>query len=317
MSSAIHSCGRRRAGDRGRCRTLLVVLTAAPLLTLGPADAAVPSLEDAQRELEGATAEQAAGDDRLRDLDEELVAGEEELTRLEEQLGQLMSGVEEARAAEARARHRSEVARQRRAGARSNLDEAQAQLAEHARLMEAHAVRVYTGRAAATRGVGWLNGLVGSAGDQAIERMAYLEVLGARDIQLLESSQAAVHAERGARQRLLDAEAGAERAEREAVQAGEQALALVAEQKEALAAAQRAQQERGALLAQLEDDQSARAALIRRLEARTQGVAAQLEAGIGLGMGEWVYRLPPAGQQFGSAIVRAASSVSIDPRLLA
>lgn len=317
MSSASLSRATTRAGSGGRSAALLTAtLLMAVLLPREPVQAA-PSLEETQRLLDEATAEQTAGEERLQRLDDELARGEEELSRLEEELGTAQVAVEEARAEEVLAEERSDVAGERLERARIDLDEVQAQLAEHTSLMEQHAVRLYTGRAASSPSVSWLNGLMSSGSDDVMRRLPYLEVLVNRDTQLLEASRAAFEAERGARQRLVDAQTGAEQMERDAAAARERALALVAEQEEALAAAQRAQEGRAALLAEVQGDQEARAALIRRLEARTQGVHAQLQAGIGLGAEGWVGRLPSAGQQFGNAIVSASSSAGIDPRLLA
>lgn len=280
-----------------------------PCLLLVPLAVLAAAPEGATQELEGVQREREAAQARLAELTEQIAVGGEELGRLGGELRSLDAGVARAQAAEDAARRRSEAAAEQVAEVETRVAEIEALLAERNGELTERAVQLYMQGAA--RGSGVL-ALEGEA--DFLDRLPYLEALALSDAVLVQDTEAVRAVVQAAQERLTQLRADAQEQQDLAREATLSIEGLRERQRQVLDAAQAEQGRRTDLLNALEQDAEAREELIRRLEAQARALGPRVEAGVDP---VWMANLPPAGQQWGPSISRAAATVGLDPRLLA
>lgn len=290
---------------------LTVLLLSLPMDAAAQVPAERASVEE---EHQRAAEERDAAQARLAELTDLLAAGAAQMNDLGEELRTLELDAASARRAEEAARQRGAAIQERLAAAEARLAHVEEILDQRTADLAARAVELYKRGSGPDRRVDLLASL---GGDGTIaDRLPYLEALALKDATLREDAEAVVAVAAAARARVAELRDDAREQERLAAEAAEAAEGLRTRQADVLVATQAEQSRREQLLAELDADLAARQALVERLDVQARTLDLGLATG-GPASSAWVARLPAEGQRWGPAIVDAAASSGIDPRLLA
>jgi soluble lytic murein transglycosylase-like protein len=309
---------------RGVHTGLVVLALAAGLVVPAAAD----ELDDARDQLSGARAqlddvertvqrtgdEVAAADERLRGATTQLHRVREELAGAEVAMEAAVDTERTTAAALAEADALLEASLDTWGGNRERL--------------EARAVSAYKHGGRAAHRVVLVRGVTG-AGDwhEVAVTVETVERLLRSDRELVDDTAAATRAMAEARGEVTAARSAAVAAQRTASQERRRVAQLVDRQERVVAEVDHEVERRRAALARLEDDASARAVLVRDLEARVERLelarlpvtvpVVQVDLDAQGPVPDWATRLPAGGRDWAAAIDAAAAAHGLDGRLLA
>lgn len=295
------------------------VAVAAPGGTAGQLDRARQQLTGAQRTLEQVEAQLDRAQDQLSDVESRLSTASAELNRIRTDLE-----AAEAALAEAVARERAVATRLQ--AANQVLDGRVDAMEEHRTALEDRVADLYKHGRAST-GQLLVRGVAESSDLHEVSvTVRTVEELVERDRDLLRRDVQATRATVDARAEVAAQRAEAVREQRAVAREQRRIAQLAAAQERTVARIDAERQERAAILASLEGDRVAKAALVDRLQQQVSELSATLSAELFTTpvdlpmdgpMPAWASDLPAHGRPWAPAIEAAAARVGIDGRLLA